>query len=84
MGPEGNEFQAAVFLHWHERRSNGRPISRADAIRHVLKRPDFAHLGNFSVRYLEKKLLAAAEHWNPYFHLRKKLRDTIRANYKRN
>jgi hypothetical protein len=61
-GPEGDKFVTAVMATWFKRRS----ISKADAIRSVVKRPEFAHLGKYNIRYLEKRLLDAREFWNPF------------------
>jgi hypothetical protein len=66
-GPKGEEFQTAVYLTWYKRH----PISKAQAIRLVLRRSDFTHLRKYSIRYLEKQFLDAAEFWNPFARLRK-------------
>jgi hypothetical protein len=68
-GQKGEEFQTAVYLTRYERRHH--PISKAQAIRLVLRRSDFAHLRKYSVRYLEKQFLDAVEFWNKFARLRK-------------
>jgi len=64
--PGGQEFMTAVHATWWERLSNGqRRMSRAQAIRFVLKRPEFAHLRRYSKgRYREKQLSNCREFWS--------------------
>src|SRR5262245_52150868 len=65
-GPRGKEFVRAVNITRYERRK-GRPLlTAAQAIRLVLKRPEFAQLRKYRVRYLEKQSLNAVEFWSPY------------------
>jgi len=61
-GPTGKEFVTAVFVTQYERR----PMTKAQAIRIVLRRHEFARLRKYSIRYLEKQLLDALEFWNPW------------------
>ena len=59
------------------------PIKTVDAIRKVVKRPEFAHLKHYSLRYLEKKYQEIASS-NPYSRLHKQYRraEYLRSNYR--
>jgi hypothetical protein len=62
-GEVGRKFVEAVAL---ARYYSPRPITNSQAIRIVLRRPEFAPLkkyANGSTRYLEKQLIDAAEDW---------------------
>src|SRR5262245_28188051 len=78
----GEQFAHAVNDLRMQRREEGRPMSRVQTIRCVLKRRDFAYLQEYNtpkgIRYLEKQILQAAEHWNPYARLRKEFRDAAK------
>jgi hypothetical protein len=65
----------AVFAVQSERH----PIKEVDAIACVRKRPEFAYLKRYSLRYLEKKYQEISR-LNPYAHLHKQYR---RAEYLR-
>jgi hypothetical protein len=63
-GQSGKEFVKTVVVLQYERR----PMTTAKAIGIVRKRPDFAHLQKYKIRYLEKQILDAIEFWSPYSH----------------
>jgi hypothetical protein len=72
----GAAFAYAVF----QARSKIRPrlelIKTTDAIRKVLRQPEFAHLKKRypNLRYLEKKYQEASDYWNPFARLSKEHR----------
>ena len=75
----GMAFLYAVFTVQSERH----PIKTVDAINIVIKRPEFAHLKRYSLRYLEKKYQEISKS-NPYSHLHKEFRraEYLRAIYR--
>jgi len=64
-GPIGYKFLEAVAL---TKYNHPRPITTPQAIRIVLRQPDFAPLRKYatrSTRYLEKMLVDTAQNWGP-------------------
>jgi hypothetical protein len=72
---DGKAFLSAVF----QIQSECHPIKTVDAINRALKKPEFAHLKKYPLRYLEKKYQEISRS-NPYSDLHKQFR---RAEYLR-
>jgi hypothetical protein len=74
-GPEGERLAHAVHdLQVSRRWALLPPMSRAWAIKEVLRRDEFASFRKYENRNLQKRILQAAGSWNPWRRLEKEFR----------